>query len=169
MPDPAPDFEALLLALVIPKIEIIVVGGVCAVLHGAPVSTFDLDLVYSREAQNLAKLETVLRQTGAVYREKPSVSPDAGRLDGPGHHLLMTKYGPVDLLGSTVEDQGFPELLPHTEEVDLGGGLRVRILDLPTLIRLKEQLGRERDKAMLPLLRRTLREHGQMRDGPSAS
>jgi hypothetical protein len=166
MPDPEPDFEALLKALVEAEVEFIVVGGVCAVLHGAPVSTFDLDLVYSRAPRNLARLERVLKDQDAFYREKPSVRPDASRLDSPGHHLLMTKLGPLDLLGSTVGGEGYEELLEHTEEVDLGGGARVRILELPTLIRLKEKLGRDRDMAVLPILRRTLDERSRPQSAP---
>jgi len=164
MPDPEPDFEAILKALGGAGVEFIVVGGVCAVLHGAPVSTFDLDLVYSRRGQNLARLAGVLRTLGAFYREKPAASPDASLLDSAGHHLLMTESGPLDLLGSTVGG-GFEELLPHTEQVDIGGGTRVLILDLPTLIRQKEQLGRDRDKAVLPILRRTLQERQRNPDG----
>lgn len=38
MPDPEPDFEAILKALAGAGVEFIVVGGVCAVLHGAPSS-----------------------------------------------------------------------------------------------------------------------------------
>jgi len=97
---------------------------------------------------------------GAFYRENPSVSPDALRLDGPGHHLLMTRYGPLDLPGSITGDEGYPELVTSTDEVELGLGAPVRILDLPTLIRLKEALGRDRDRAVLPILRRTLEERG---------
>jgi len=128
------------------------------VLHGAPVATFDLDLVYSREGESLSRLGAALKGLGAFYREKPSVRPSASRLDTPGHHLLMTRHGPLDLLGATVGARGYRELLPHTEEVDLGAGARVRILDLPTLIEVKEQLGRDRDVAVLPILRRTLQE-----------
>ena len=158
MPDPRPDFEAILKALTVAEVDFIVVGGVCAVLHGAPISTFDLDLVYSRTGHNLARLEKVLHELATVYREKPGISPTVSLLDSPGHSLLMTEYGPLDLLGSTVGGQGYEELLTKTEEVDLGMGTNVKILDLPTLIRMKEQLGRDRDRAVLPILRKTLEE-----------
>jgi hypothetical protein len=42
------------------------VGGVSAVLHGAPVTTFDLDIVHARDPENIARLSIavlpVLRQ-----------------------------------------------------------------------------------------------------------
>ncbi len=156
MPDTEADFEALLGALAEAGVEFIVVGGVAAVLQGAPVSTFDLDVVYRRDARNLARPEGVLRGLAARHREKPSVLPDASRLDTPGHPLLMTKAGPLDLSGSTFGGEGYSELLDHTQQVEIGGGTRVRVLDLPTLIRMKDVLDRERDRAVLPILRRTL-------------
>lgn len=164
MPPPASDFEAILRALADAEVDFIVVGGVAAVLHGAPVTTFDLDVVYSRARRNLIRLETTLRAMEAVYREKPQVAPTASLLDSSGHHLLMTRFGPLDLLGSTTGG-GFDELAPHTQEVNLGEGARVRVLDLPTLIRMKEALGRDRDRAVLPILRRTLEQRGDALDG----
>jgi len=37
-------------------------------------------------------------------------------------------------------------------------GLRIRVLDLETLIAIQEELGGEKDRAVLPILRRTLEE-----------
>ncbi len=36
--------------------------------------------------------------------------------------------------------------------------VRVQVLDLQTLIKVKEEVGHDKDKAMLPILRRTLKE-----------
>ena len=161
MPKNEIDFPGLLKVLGAAGVEFIVVGGVCAALHGAPVQTFDLDLIYSREPENLARLDQVLKDLDSHYRMKPEAVPDARRLDGPGHHQLTTRLGPLDLLGSTVGGQGYQELIAHTESVDLGTGRPVRILDLPTLIRIKQQLAGERDLAVLPILKKTLEEKGK--------
>ncbi len=158
MPETLSDFEAILKALIAAEADYIVVGGVCAVLQGAPVSTFDLDLIYSRQARNLERLERALGDLEAFYREKPEITPNASRLDSPGHHLLMTRSGPLDLLGSTVGGADYEDLVEHSEKIDIGLGSPVLILDLPTLISIKEQLGRDRDKAVLPILRKTLEE-----------
>jgi hypothetical protein len=48
--------------------------------------------------------------------------------------------------------------LPHTIEMETGGGVRVRVLNLATIVRLKEELAGEKDLAVLPILRRTLEE-----------
>jgi hypothetical protein len=42
--------------------------------------------------------------------------------------------------------------------LDIGEGIRIRVLDLETLIAMKEELGGEKDVAVLPILRRTLSE-----------
>jgi hypothetical protein len=72
-----------------------------------------------------------------------------------GHQNLITKYGPLDLLGSVGKGMGYEELLPHSTAMLISADKSVRVLNLETLIELKEQLGGEKDRAMLPLLRRT--------------
>ena len=71
---------------------------------------------------------------------------------------MLTRYGPVDLLATIGQDLGFSDLLPHSDEMDIGEGIRVRVLNLETLISIKERLASEKDVAMLPILRQTLRE-----------
>lgn len=63
-----PDFLEILRVLSKHNVDFIIVGGVCGVLHGAPVTTFDLDLVHSRAPENLARLMTALEELGAFYR-----------------------------------------------------------------------------------------------------
>ena len=70
----------------------------------------------------------------------------------------MTRYGPVDLLATIGQGRGFSDLLPHSTEMEIGEGIGVRVLDLETIIAVKEQLASEKDLAVLPLLRRTLAE-----------
>lgn len=48
MVEEKPDFSAVLEVLAKHEVDFIVVDGVCAVLLGAPVATFDLDIVHSR-------------------------------------------------------------------------------------------------------------------------
>ena len=51
--EPKLDIEAILQTLDAHGVECIVVGGVCAILHGAPVATFDLEVVHARNAANV--------------------------------------------------------------------------------------------------------------------
>ena len=52
-------------------IQFIVVGGLAAVLNGAPVQTYDVGLVYSREPANVDRLMHFLRDIDAIFRIQP--------------------------------------------------------------------------------------------------
>jgi hypothetical protein len=154
-----PDFLEILNALSKHRVDFIIVGGVCAVLHGAPISTFDLDLVHSRSPENLTRLMSALEELGAYYRgrEDRRLKPQLSHLSSPGHQLLMTKFGPLDMLGTIGKDHDYAELIEHTTEQEVGG-LRLRLLDLHALIRIKKETITDKDKATIPILERTLEE-----------
>ena len=71
------DFFQILRTLVEHNVQFVVVGGVCAVLHGAPVSTFDLDIVHSTLPENVSRVMAALDCLHAVSRfdnDVPNVS-----------------------------------------------------------------------------------------------
>src|ERR1700690_3569939 len=53
------------------RVDFILVGGLAAVLQGVPVSTFDVDIVHSREASNIQRLLAVLETLDAIFRMQP--------------------------------------------------------------------------------------------------
>src|SRR5689334_4144400 len=116
MPHEESDFETILRVLASHRVDFILVGGLCAALHGAPIQTDDLDIVPSRDPDNLARLEKALRELRAYYREHPPgrIVPEAARMTGPGHHLLKTSAGPMDVLGAIAGQRDYEALLPHT-------------------------------------------------------
>ncbi|MFH2001577.1 MAG: hypothetical protein ABIK28_17975 [Planctomycetota bacterium] len=160
MADPAPNFFEVLQVLRKNKVEFIVVGGICAVLHGAPVSTFDIDIVHSQHPSNIDKLLVALKDLDARYREHEpkKLFPSAENLAKKGHHLLMTKAGPLDILGRVTKERGYEDLIKHSSEFIISEEVRIQVLDLEMLITLKEETGYEKDRAVLPLLRDTLEE-----------
>lgn len=154
------DFRAILTALAEAQVDFIVVGGVAAVLQGVPVHTLDLDIVHSRADENLDRLATVLTEFEACYREHlptKRVEPRREDLGLPGHHLLETSAGFVDLLGAIVGGRGYDELVGDCITLKVAGR-ELKVLDLETLIQLKEEMGRDRDLAQLPTFRQTLAE-----------
>ena len=152
-------FAELIRCLSAKDVEFIVVGMMAGVLRGAPVMTADLDIVHRRSPENVSRLLEVLRDIDAIYRRDPrQLRPGESHLLSPGHQLLVTTLGDLDCLGTVGTDQTYEDLLPRAPELDLGGGLAVRVIDLPTLIELKEKAGRPKDLAVLPVLRATLAE-----------
>lgn len=152
--------KAILRALHGHGVEFILVGGVAAVLQGAPVDTFDVDVVHCRTAQNIARLLSVLESIEAVFRLQPErrLKPTSSHLAGPGHLNLVTRYGPLDVLGTIGRDLAYEDLLPHSMAMDVGEGMQIQVLDLETLIEIKASLGGDKDRAVLPILRRTLEQ-----------
>src|ERR1019366_8109599 len=111
MPDT--DFLGALRALHEGGVEFAVVGGLAAVLNGAPVNTFDLDIVPARDEGNVARLVRVLDAIDAIYRMQPGrrLKPDTSHLRSPGHHNLMTRCGPLDVLGTIGRGLRYQDLL----------------------------------------------------------
>jgi len=115
--------------------------GLAAVLNGAPVNAFDLDIVPARNQENVAKLLSVLEGMNG-----------ASHLSSPGHQNLMTDCGPLDVLGTIGRGMGFEDLVPHTIEMEIGRNKSARAQSG------NEELAGEKDRAVLPVLRRTLQE-----------
>ena len=63
----------------------------------------------------------------------------------------------LDVLCEISGRRGYEELLPHTTDVDTFG-MRLKVLDLPTLIQVKSEAGRPKDLLMIPILIATWEE-----------
>jgi len=157
---PATDFLAVIRVLNEHGVDFIVVGDVAAVLEGAPISTFDLDVVHSRTVDNVQRLLMALEVLDAHYRMQPErrIRPAASHLLSACHQLLMTRYGPLDVLGEIGQSHGYQELVEHVNEMQAGPGLPIRVLRLAKLIEVKSETAGEKDIATLPILRKTLEE-----------
>jgi hypothetical protein len=163
---PAADFRRILETLCRHRVDFIVVGGVGAVLQGAPLSTFDLDVVHSRSPENVQRLLAALSELHAAYRGRGAqrIPPQREPLESPGHQLLMTDAGPLDLLGVVGDNRSFEDLRTDTVTLRLSDNVEFLVLSLAALVRLKEALGRDKDRAVLAVLRRTIEENERRAD-----
>ncbi len=154
MPRPeAADLEKLIEVLTGAKLDFIVVGGAAAALHGAPISTIDLDIVYSREPENLDRLQATLEKINAVVRDPAGrqLLPTREHLEAGGQLQLLTDLGPIDLLGQLHDGRGFEALFERSEVIG-EPDLRLRVLDLQTLIEVKTATARAKDRLVIPIL-----------------
>lgn len=155
------DIEGLLHALVAGGVRFVVVGGVGAALQGVPAITYDLDVVLDPAEDNLSATMAVLGALDACYREHipgKRIEPIRSDLATRGAKLLMTRLGPLDILGELAPGWRYGDLEGRTRELPSGKAGSVRVLDLAALITVKEAVGREKDRAVLPLYRKTLLE-----------
>ena len=154
-----PDFLELFRALHRDGVEHVVVGGVAAILEGAPITTLDFDIVVRLDEDNLRRLVTLLEELDARYRDPSGreIRPTLERLRSNKINLLDTKLGPLDVIRTIGPGWDWSDLIDRSHPLQVSE-LEVWVLDLASIIEAKEIAGREKDRAMLPVLRRCLEE-----------
>ena len=159
-------FRALIQNLSEGGVQFIVVGGVAASAHGSPRVTNDLDIVYRRTAENIAKLARVFSSLQPYPRGAPDGLPfrwDEKTLRLGLNFTLRTSLGYIDLLGEITGGGGYEALLDHAVEITVHGH-RCLCLDLPKLIAVKRAAGRPKDFDAIADLE-AIREESEKRDG----
>lgn len=156
------DLSAILEGLMKSGINFILVGGLAAVVQGAPFTTMDVDILHDRSPENVSKLFIFIESICAIHRRPDDkvIAPVKEDLAGTGHVLLSTRLGPLDILGVIEEGQTYEDLLSHTVEIDFRG-YKIRVLDLGMLIELKLRSKDPKDQQRLPVLQETLRQLGK--------
>lgn len=146
-------------------VQFVLVGGIAARLRGAPLLTQDVDITPARPMANLERLARALEELGARLRTatEPDGVPfpfDPGLLESSNVWTLTTIHGDLDLVMSPAGTGGYPDLIRDADDlrVSTNPDLDVSVISLADIVRSKEAAGREKDRAALPLLRRTLEE-----------
>lgn len=144
--DPIPLLEALADG----NVDFVLIGGLAGGAHGSAYPTYDVDVMYARERENLTRLATVLKNLGATLRGAPSDLPfllDAKTLEAGGNFTFETRYGPLDILAYPSGAPPYERVLEDAETIDIGGRA-IRVASLDHLIAMKEAAGRTKDKLM---------------------
>ena len=137
--------ERLLTALQRAGVDLIIVGGVAARAHGSSRLTDDLDVVYARDAGNLARVVKALAPLKPYLRGAPPGLPfewSVATLRAGLNFTLTTRSGAIDLpRESSPAEAPTENLLPHALTIRIFGR-DTHLLDLPWLIRVKRAAGR---------------------------
>jgi len=147
------DPDILLNVLIDERVEFIVVGGLAAVMQGATLTTFDLDIVPRLDPANIERLERALVALDARFRARPDLAPQRSHLVSRGHKLLRTRAGDLDVLGAIGDDEDYDDLRSDVVEISWDD-LVVPVLGLHGLIRTKRAVGRNKDLLAIPILER---------------
>jgi len=156
----ADSFSRILEVLDRHGVEYVVVGGVAAVLQGAPVTTFDIDALVKVDRENVVRLADALTALDARYREHAELRPTPEDIAAGGHLLLMTNSGPLDVLGFIGGGKRYEDIVGSATMLRIGD-LTVRVLPLEALLEEKRALGRDKDLAVVKLLEAVLRRRGE--------
>ena len=150
---------AILEGLVRAGVDFILVGGLAAVVQGAPLTTMDVDIVHSQTPENIARLMAYLESIDAFHRRPDDklIKPQVGDISGKGHALLTTRLGPIDVLAVVEGGRAYGDLLGHTVEIEFRNHT-IRVLNLEKLVQLKKNSTDPIDRQRLPVLEETLRQ-----------
>jgi len=149
--DARPLLDSIVTALAEVRLEAILIGNAAAAIQGAPVTTVDFDFMFRATPVNLAKLRKF-----------------AGRLDA----VILRPYYPMSALYRVMNDdrglqadfmpaihgvKSFNSLRSRAEKMELSGRA-LWVANLVDIIASKRAAARPRDKAVLEILEKTLRE-----------
>ncbi len=128
-------------------VEFILVGGLAGWAHGSSRATNDVDIVYRRTENNLARLANALQPMHPYLRGAPPGLPfkfDAQTLNHGLNFTLSTDIGAIDLLGEIAGGGSYEMLLEHSSILRVFGN-DCRCLNIDKLIEVKRAAGRPKD------------------------
>ena len=146
--------KALLLRLKDQQVEFVIIGGVCGVLHGVSLVTFDLDICCRFSGENLRRIEAAVKDLHPRHRLTANKLPlelTDDLCERLSNIYLNTDLGVLDCLGSVAGIGGYEQVLQRSIPHCMSYG-EFRILSLEALIAAKSAVGREKDLEAVKLL-----------------
>jgi hypothetical protein len=154
------------------RVLYVVIGGLAAELRGSPYVTRDVDVTPARTRENLTRLAAALRELDAKLRipdrEEPLEVPlDERSVEQGTSWTYVTKHGYLDIALLPDGTRGYGDLRRSATKERLTDTVAIFVAALADVIRSKEAAGREKDRAVLPILRQVLeRSRQKERDNP---
>lgn len=158
------DYAGLLRTLSEGGVEFIVIGGLAAVAHGAGRATFDVDVVYRRNPENLRRIVEAFGPHRPYPRGAPQGLPflwDTETLRRGLNFTLATSLGDIDLLGEIAGGGHYEDLAAHAQPGTVQG-VSCQVLGLRKLIEAKRAAGRPKDFEAIAELEAILEEKGEL-------
>ncbi len=133
------------------RLEAVMVGNAAAALHGAPVTTLDIDFMFRKTTTNLKKLKAVADSLQAVIFKPYYPVSDLFRVVSDDQGLQL------DFMAKLHGIRSFEGLRTRATSVSFGEH-ELRVASLTDIIKSKRAAGRSRDLAVLEILEKTLHE-----------
>ncbi|HET9299203.1 MAG TPA: hypothetical protein VFO11_04615 [Candidatus Polarisedimenticolaceae bacterium] len=132
-------------------LDVVLIGNAAAALQGSPVTTLDIDFMFRKTPRNLEKLRALADDLGAMVLRPYYPASELYRVARDGDGLQLDFMAKID----GVRD--FASLRGRAQPAVFAGH-EIPVAALEDIIRSKQAANRPQDRAVLPVLRRTLRE-----------
>lgn len=151
LPPKAPEFRKLLGPLIAHGVDFVLIGGQAGISHGSTYPSYDLDVVYARDRDNVARLVSALEEIGVRLRGAPrdlAFQLDTRTIEDGANFSFETPYGDLDVLADAAGMRSYESLKSGSVEREVSDHL-VRVASLDDLIAMKKAAGRTKDKLMV--------------------
>lgn len=145
--DAQPELALVVKALNQHGLEAILIGNMAAALHGAPVSTIDIDLFFRKTPRNMQKLKLVAAALEAVILRPYYPVSALFRLHREHDGLQIDFMGHIDGVRSYEGVRG------RAGQFEIGGQ-KLLAASLDDIIRSKQAAGRSKDLAVIDILKK---------------
>jgi len=139
------------------RLEAVMVGNAAAALHGAPVTTMDIDFMFRKTPTNLKKLKAVAQTLRAVILKPYYPVSDLFRVSNDDQGIQL------DFMSRLHGINSFEGLRSRSSSVQFGEH-SLKVACLADIIKSKRATGRDRDRAVLDILEKTLNEQEKESD-----
>jgi hypothetical protein len=146
----APEFRpsAILDVLRRHSVDFVLIGGLAGMSHGSTLPSFDVDIAYAQDSENLERLVSALRELDARLRGAQGDLPlqlEPKTLSSGAMFTFETDYGSFDILSDPDGAPRYEALKAAAVEIEVDD-VPVRAASLDHLIAMKEATGRPKDK-----------------------
>lgn len=152
------DFRLVLEILAAHRVRHVVVGGAAMGLQGSSYRTQDIDIVYARDRENIARLVAALATLKPRLRVEgePDGLPfkfDAQTVLNGSNFTMTTTAGDIDILATIAGLGDYESVSKFVDEIIImADGEPTPVLSLDGLIRSKRAANRPKDLIVLPEL-----------------
>jgi hypothetical protein len=133
------------------RLDAVLIGNAAAALQGSPVTTVDLDFMFRKTPGNLGKLRRIADDLDAVVMHPYYPASELYR-------VIRERDGTqLDFMAKVDGIRSFESLRSRASTARFGR-YELKVASLEDVIRSKKAANRPQDRAVLPVLRKTLRE-----------
>jgi hypothetical protein len=145
-------------------VKYFVVGGMAANALCSLITTDDVDVCAPFDQENLRNILAALEGVNPRLRFRPDLMPvpkTLPEIPNLRNLNLVTDLGVIDFLDELEGVGNYQTLVDRTVMLDLGMGVRCRVIDLDTLIEVKKIVNRPKDRDHLYILEAARRERAR--------